>query len=270
MTNLDNANDWWGGEGRAKNRLTILGLISNETLSAELAALLWLLVEHKTSILTAAEPQLAGKTTLLTALLDLMPPQYNSVLTRGKAEDFSFLADTDAASAYILVPELSDHTPAYLWGDSVRTLFDALENGYSMAATMHADAPEHVTHMLRQPPVNIPGELLHHVGVVINIRLMYGERDMIRRVTGVTLVEPGPKFVRLATSNGEDAGLAVLESDESKAAVSRRVGAFNLPSLLTERREILERWLSEDAIDASSFADRIASFYESNPSNTPE
>ncbi|MCH7802101.1 MAG: hypothetical protein IIC24_11250, partial [Chloroflexi bacterium] len=81
MTNLDTANDWWGGEGRSKNRLTILDLISNNTLSTELAALLWLLVEHKTSIITAAGPQLAGKTTLLTALLDLARPRFRSVLT---------------------------------------------------------------------------------------------------------------------------------------------------------------------------------------------
>jgi len=269
MTNLDNANDWWGGEGRSKNRLTILDLISNQTLSTELAALLWLLVENKTSILTAAEPQLAGKTTLLTALLDLAPPRYNSVLTRGKLEDFSFLDDTDPASTYVLVPELSDHTPAYLWGTSVRTLFDALERGYSMAATMHADAPEQVTQMLRQPPVTIPGELLHHVGVVINIRLMYGERDMIRRVTEVTLVEPGPKFMRLAKSNRVDEAISVLESEESRVAVSGHIGADDLGSMLAQRQEILKGWLSERSTGTSSLIDRIAEFYESNPSNTP-
>ena len=269
MTNLDSAKSWWGGEGRGQNRLTILELISNTTLSTELVALLWLLVEYKTSILTAAGPQLAGKTTLLTALLDLAPPRYNSVLTRGKAEDFSFLEDTDPASTYVLVPELSDHTPAYLWGASVRTLFDALESGYSMAATMHADAPEQVTQMLRQPPVTIPGELLHHIGVVINIRLMYGERDMIRRVTAVTLVEPGPKFVRLAKSNTEDEGLTILESDESRATVSNRIGGRDLESLLAQRQETLERWVSEGLTSASALTDRVAEFYESNRSNTP-
>ena len=269
MTSLDNVNDWWGGEGRSKNRLTILDLITNHTLSSELAALLWLLVENKTSVLTAAEPQLAGKTTLLTALLDFATPRYNFVLTRGREEDFSFLDDSAPASAYILVPELSDHTPAYLWGASVRTLFDALESGYSMAATMHADAPEQVTRMLRQPPVTIPGELLHHIGVVINIRLMYGERDMIRRVTAVTLVEPGPKFVRLAKSNTEDEGLTILESDESRATVSNRIGGGDLESLLAQRQEALERWVSEGSTSASALTDRVAEFYESNRSNTP-
>ena len=47
MTNLDNANDWGGGEGRSQNRLSLLDLIGNETLSIELAAVLWLFVENK-------------------------------------------------------------------------------------------------------------------------------------------------------------------------------------------------------------------------------
>ena len=93
---------------------------------------------------------------------------------------------------------------------------------------------------------------------------------MIRRVTGVTLVEPGPKFVRLATSDGEDEGLVVLESDESRAAVSRRIGAEDLESSLARRQETLERWLSEGPTGASALIDRVAEFYESNPSNTSE
>lgn len=270
MTNLDNANDWWGGEGRSQNRLSLLDLIGNETLSIELAALLWLFVENKTSILTAAGPQLAGKTTLLTALLDMAPRRYNSVLTQGRSEDFSFLDTTDAANTYVLVPELSDHTPAYLWGESVSTLFDALDAGYSMVATMHADSPEQVTQMLRQQPVAIPSEQLHHVGVVINIRLMYGERDMIRRVTAVTLIEPGPKFVRLAISNDADESSAFLESEQSRQAVSKRINADNLATLLAQRQAILEEWLASPPNDAASFAGRVAKFYESNPSNTSE
>ena len=126
MTNLDNANDWWGGEGRSQNRLSLLDLIGNETLSIELAALLWLFVENKTSILTAAGPQLAGKTTLLTALLDMAPRRYNSVLTQGRSEDCSFLDTTDAANTHVLVPDVSDTTPDYLWGESGSPLVHAV------------------------------------------------------------------------------------------------------------------------------------------------
>ena len=52
---------WWGGPGRDENRLTILDLIRNDTLDVDTAALLWLLVDAKKSIVVAAAPQLAGK-----------------------------------------------------------------------------------------------------------------------------------------------------------------------------------------------------------------
>ena len=83
--NLDTPG-WWGGEDRASGRPSLLGLIENGTMDLRTAALLWLLVDCKSSILAAAGPQLAGKTTLLTTLLDLMPPTYRRILTRGRQE----------------------------------------------------------------------------------------------------------------------------------------------------------------------------------------
>ncbi len=191
MVGSSAAAGWWGGEERGRDRLSLLDLVSNHTLTLELASLLWLLVEARTSLLAAAAPQFAGKTTLVSALLDLAPPSFSTVLTRGEREDFSFLESTDAAETYVLVPELSDHTAAYLWGDSVRILFDALDAGYAMAATMHADTPEQVLELLAAPPVSVPQRQLHLTGLIVNTRMDYEDRDIIRRVSRVTLLEPG-------------------------------------------------------------------------------
>lgn len=265
MKALDDSGGWWGGDGRGQGRLTILDLIANGTISVKLAALLWLLVQHKVSLLAAAGPQLAGKTTLLTALLDLAPPRIDTVLTKGRAEDFSFLANTDPSSTYVLVPELSDHTPAYLWGDPVRTLFDALEDGYSVAATMHADAPEQVTQMLRQPPVAVPSRLLHHVGVVINIRMRYGERGMVRRVSRATLVEPGPRFVPLPTWDPDREEQPVARDPSAYIdAVAERTGGGDPRPSLAQLQDTLEGWMSEPPADAGAFSHRVSEFYSAN------
>ena len=82
-SHAENVARWWGGQGRSDNRLTILDLVRNDTLDVTLASLVWLLVEKKASIIVAAGPQLAGKTTFLTAALDLAPPWYEQVYTRG-------------------------------------------------------------------------------------------------------------------------------------------------------------------------------------------
>ena len=107
----------------------------------------------------------------------------------------SFLNSAVPDETYVLVAELSNHTPAYLWGDAVKKLFDALDQGYTMLATMHADVPEEALDILRDYPVFIPDYQLHRIGVVVNLVLMYGEHELIRRVSGVTLVTPGPSLV---------------------------------------------------------------------------
>lgn len=69
------------------------GLIEDGTLDADLAALLWLLLEGRIPLIVGAGPQLTGKTTLLHALLDFLPPDIGTREILGRAEDFSWLPD---------------------------------------------------------------------------------------------------------------------------------------------------------------------------------
>ena len=258
---------WWGGHGRSEGRLTLLDLIRNRTLDAKTAALLWLLVERKSSIVVAAAPQLAGKTTLLTALLDLMPPWYEKVFTHGRDEDFSFLSTTDPSKTYILIPELSDHTPAYLWGDGVRTLFNALERGYSMAATMHADSPEAVMAKLEGPPVRVHRELLANLHAVANLRLVYEERGMFRRVNLVTIQSPdrSPALVTLARWHPDKDRIVQTDAGEARAALCEllRTRPKELASDLARRTGKLDSWLERSPLSASQLQQMLAQHYES-------
>lgn len=245
---------WWGGEDRASGRPSLLGLIDNGTLDYETAALLWLLVDRRSSILSAAGPQLAGKTTLLTTLLDLMPESVNKVLTRGEDEDFSFLSQTEPEETCILVAELSNHTPAYLWGDSVKTLFDALDQDYSMVATMHADAPEEALDILRDYPVFIPDNQLHQLGVVVNLVLMYGEHELVRRVSGVTLLTPGPNLVPLVDWDAENDSISHLSDSDSMNALASHLGMESpgVEQSLARREATLRDWLSSGDLTPSA------------------
>ena len=96
MTSTEQFDGWWGGQSRGENRLSLLDLIRINTLDVKTAALLWQLVEEKSSIIVASAPQRAGKTTLLSALIDFMPPSFEKAYTKGRDEDFAFLSKTDA------------------------------------------------------------------------------------------------------------------------------------------------------------------------------
>lgn len=265
MTNYQDPSRWWGGESRAEGRLSLLDLIRNNTLDVDTAALLWLLVENKSSIIVASMPQLAGKTTLLSALMDFAPPRYERVYANGQDEDFSFLARTDPANTYILIPELSDHTPAYLWGDAVQTLFKSLGQGYSMAATMHADTPEQVLDMLAGYPVYISRDALHHVRVIVNIKMSYGERDMLRRVSQVTLVSQGPTLNYLGGWNRERDTFTHTDSGEARMQLRKRLrrAERRLVAALDSHAETLISWLKQDPASVSDVQQMVVRYYES-------
>ncbi len=271
MTSTQIPSAWWGGEGREENRLTILDLVRGDTLDVDTAALLWLLIDAKKSIVVAA-PQLAGKTTLLTALIDLVPPRYEKVYTRGRDEEFSWVSSTDPAATYVLVPELSDHTPGYLWGDKLKRLFQELERGYSMGATMHADTPEQVLATLEGPPLFIHRELLANLHVVVTLRLdgdpgeMGRRGEMTRRLKQVSIQPPdrSPPLVTLASRDPQSAALRQSDSSDARAALSellrRRTGEVS--SDLAHRAETFREWLDRGLLGAAEFVELLALYHE--------
>ena len=165
---------------------SIVELIGSGVLDAELAATVWLLVEARVPIVVAAEAQHVGKTTLLAALLDFLPPTIRVVELAGEDETFGWLpqaselgwpgvARPGAAggdpirpeTTVLLADELSDHTPAYTWGAAARVAVRAASIGYGLAATIHADSLDEVFDPLRRPPVRLTDDELSHLGVVL-------------------------------------------------------------------------------------------------------
>ncbi|MBI4301483.1 MAG: hypothetical protein HY664_02610 [Chloroflexi bacterium] len=92
-----------------QDRLSILQLVRSGTLDLPLASLLWLMMDRRPSVMVVSKPRLAGKTTLLNALLDFLRPEVRQVYLRGRAEDFSFVGRADPSSVYLVAAEISDH-----------------------------------------------------------------------------------------------------------------------------------------------------------------
>ena len=263
---------WWGGHGRGRDRLTLLDLIRNHTLDLKLASLLWHLVEKKASIMVAAAPQFAGKTTLLTAILDFMPPWFAGVNTRGEDEDFSFLTHSEPSSTYILVPELSDHTPAYLWGEAVQTLFQAMDQGFSMATTIHADSAEEVMALLQGPPVYVPSRLLHHLHAIVTLRLTYAKREMARRVHALTILlppeegsqSPHPLLLVRWDQDRDTFEHDIFPLTSRMTAARLGMDGEELQADLASRCEILESWLSNGPVAASELRQVVVKHYRAS------
>jgi hypothetical protein len=128
--------------------LSITELVAARDFDARTAAVAWLVLAGHGSLLVAARQPHAGKTTTLTALLDLVPARVTRVHLRGAAEAFEFLERPSPRETLLLASELSAHLPAYLWGANAVRALRALRDGYALASTLHADsAAEAIAHL---------------------------------------------------------------------------------------------------------------------------
>ena len=206
---------WWGFRPEQPEPRSVVQLIRDRTVDARLAALLWLLLEARLPVIVAATRQRAGKTTLLEALLDFLPSGTRRIDLAGVMETFEWLpharelgwqapvphaAETgtrplDPAATYLVAAELSDHTPAYTWGDHARIAIRALSLGYGLGATIHAGSLEEVFAALHGPPVALTDDELSRLGVVLILRILPpppGDAypGPVRRVSAVHYVRP--------------------------------------------------------------------------------
>ncbi|HEX5825541.1 MAG TPA: hypothetical protein VFY18_13870 [Candidatus Limnocylindrales bacterium] len=190
-------------------RRSIVGLIADGILDAELAALAWILIEARLPVVVGAQARGVGKTTLLEALLDFLPASVHRIDLAGRSEDFTWLPEaaalgwppagpTIASSPPVAPPtsclvaaELSEHLPIYTWGAAARTFVRAASLGYGIAATIHADRLEDVHDQLRAQPVGLTDDELSYLGLVLIARA-WREADgtVVRRVVAAHYARP--------------------------------------------------------------------------------
>ena len=128
--------------------LTILDLIQNGTMSAEMAATMWSAMDDRSSFIVAAGPREAGKSTNTNAILGMLPDDVALHDLSGEAAQFASIA-ASGVGGYLVVAEFSNHMPTYLRGEQVMLVFQTARKGYSIAGTLHADTPEDLFSELR-------------------------------------------------------------------------------------------------------------------------
>ncbi len=187
---------------------SIVELIRAGTLDAELAALLWVLIEGRVPLIVAAAAPGAGKTTLLDALLGIpaarrphrrtgrgrprrstgcprrpssggagrrRPPTVTTIRRSGPT--------TQSCSSQSCPTTCRRTRGAPRPGIAIR----AVAIGYGLAATIHADSLDEVFEQLRRPPVGLVDDELSRLGVVLILRPVGDGR---RRVVAAHYIRP--------------------------------------------------------------------------------
>jgi len=155
-------------------------LIQFKTLSPEMMAYLWLLVQYKMNILIAGGTA-SGKTTLLNALAFFIPTEARVVSIEDTRElnlprenwlpsvTRSATIGTGTSgeiSLYDLLRSSFRQNPDYVIVGEVRgkeayVLFQGMASGHSSLSTIHADSVDTVIKRLETPPIELPPTLVN-------------------------------------------------------------------------------------------------------------
>jgi hypothetical protein len=182
---------WWADWvfNRPESQLSILDVVEFGTIDFRLAGLLWLMMEHRASVVVASGPVWVGKTTLFHALLDFLPPEIKKVTLKGYDEDFKDLGDEKPQNTYLVAEEISNHSYEYLWGYQVPKAFELLPKGYALGGTIHARNIKEVAYVLTA--LGVPSQHIAGLGFIITLQVTRGRSyydEPVRYVDTVSTV----------------------------------------------------------------------------------
>jgi len=121
---------------------SIVDLVEAGTLDKDLAAFLLWKVASGESFVVGARPGGAGKTTVMCALIDLLPLGVEAVPTTDQQVIESGLRQPDPRKCYVCHEIGRGSWYAYLWGSAVQRLFELPRLGHIVATNLHADTLE--------------------------------------------------------------------------------------------------------------------------------
>jgi flagellar protein FlaI len=273
--------------------LTVSDLIALNTISSEIAAYLWYIIENRASILVAGGVA-AGKTTLLNCLSMFIKPEMKivsvedtqelnlphenwipSVVRMGfghedKRSGTITLFDLLKAAVrqrpdYIIVGEVR--------GEEAYTLFQAMATGHLGMCTLHAESVEAVINRLESEPMNIPKPLIAMTNVImVMTRMEIGGKPVRRASTTTEIVGLDRNTKNIITEE-----VFRLNPKEDKftfsghsALLERHMKKFGLSEEdvsreLYQRKTVLE-WMVREGIRRHTDVARVIREYYANPS----
>ncbi len=182
---------------------TPVQLIAMNTLSPEMLAYFWILIQYKSNLLITGGTA-SGKTTLLNALAFFIPPEARVVSiedTReiniprenwlpsvartaigtgalGEVDLFSLLKNSFRQNPdYVIVGEVR--------GKEAFVLFQGMASGHSSISTMHADSVDTVIKRLETPPIELSPTLVNTLDAVAIMTHAIVKKNQTRRLREV-------------------------------------------------------------------------------------
>ncbi len=197
--------------------LTATDLIIYNTMSAEMAAWFWYVIEKQASALVVGGTA-SGKTTTINTLAMFIKPNAKIVSIEDTSEiqlphenwlssvvrmGFGVTGEVSEITLFDLLKNAMRQRPEYIIVGEVRgqeayTLMQAIATGHGGLATLHADSAEAAIHRLESEPMNIPRPLIPTIDVIaVQTRVQVGDKSVRRmgNIAEVVGLDPTTKDV---------------------------------------------------------------------------
>jgi len=150
-------------------------------MSPGIADLLRATARERKSFIVMAVPRLAGKSTVLHAMVSERPGKA-PLRTVAEDGDIDQLL-TESRGGYIVIPEISRgaHAPGYIWGAPVRRIFKSVGDDVSLAVALHAPGPEEAFDIICRGCA-VPDADASKISIVVYLRSIGHWEEPTRRV----------------------------------------------------------------------------------------
>jgi flagellar protein FlaI len=272
--------------------LTISDLIAFNTVSSEIAAYLWYIIENRASVIVAGGVA-AGKTTMLNCLSMFIKPEMKIVSVEDTHElnlphenwipsvvRLGFGHEDKKGSSITLFDLLKAavrQRPDYIIvgevrGEEAYTLFQAMATGHLGMSTLHAESVQAVINRLESEPMNIPRPLISMIDVIMIVARTEMEGKPARRATTTTEVLELNRETKTITTEdvfnwnpAQDKFVFSGHSNLLERHIKKTGGTKDKVTRELNRRRIVLEWMIHEHIRRYTDVASVIREYYANP-----
>ncbi|MBM3247799.1 type II/IV secretion system ATPase subunit, partial [Candidatus Pacearchaeota archaeon] len=264
-------------------------LINFNTLSPEMLAYLWILIQYKNNILIAGGTA-SGKTTLLNAIAFFISPESRVVSIEDTRELSLFrenwlpsvarssvgVGNIGEVSLFNLLKSSFRQNPDYVIvgevrGEEASVLFQGMASGHSSLSTIHADSVDTLIKRLETPPINLSPTLINTIDcVTIMTHAVVGQQETRKLREIVEIVNVNPDGIAITNTpfvwNSRDNKFYFKKASHVFEKISKRYG-FTIEELEKEfkNRTLLLNELVKRKISNYKEIQEIVNHYYKSP-----
>ena len=271
--------------------LTVSDLIDFSTLSSEMAAWFWTIIERKVNILVGGGTA-SGKTTTLNALSAFIPPDNKIITIEDTAElhlphknwissvariGFGSVGSSAEISLFDLLKAAMRQRPDYVIvgevrGEEAYTLFQAMATGHGGISSLHGDSADGALNRLVSAPMNIPSTLIPTLNIIAMQRRFHLKGTTVRRlfhIVEVVGLDPVSKEIITNDVFRWDPNEDLFEYSGRSTILDkiREVHGINEKQLQEEleRRRIVLEWMVKNKVRRCDEVGAVIREYYSDP-----